>query len=192
MQNELSQFELLYKQYYRALHYFCKQFVNNDDDAQEIVNDAFMAVWKRKDMLDLDLSLKPYLYKAVKNKSLNFLQKRKLEIQDVEEVENLPHKEDITPFELLYTKETERKVMEIIDALPIRCKQVFVLSRKEGLSYKEISDILDISPKTVENQISIAIKKIKEGLEKSHKRIDGNQGAISFGLLIILALEKIY
>ncbi|MCO5253793.1 MAG: RNA polymerase sigma-70 factor [Bacteroidia bacterium] len=192
MQNSLTQFELLYRQYYRALHYFCKQFVHSDDDAQEIVNDTFVAIWEKRDVLTLDLQLKPYLYKAVRNKSLNFLQKRKLEIQEVESIENLSHKAYSNPFEILYTKETEKLVLELIEKLPPRCKQVFVLSRKEGFSYKDISDIMDISPKTVENQISIAIKQIKEGIEKRHKTIDKNNGAIPLWTLISLALDHIY
>jgi len=192
VQNALNQFELLYKKYYRALHYFCRQYVQNDEDAEEIVHDAYVAVWERRENLDLDLQLKPYLYKAVRNKSLNFLQKRKIEVQEVEEIENLQHKTDVSPLEVLYTKETEQLIVELIHTLPPRCKQVFLLSRKEGFSYKEISDIMDISPKTVENQIGIAIKQIKEGIEKRNKTIDKKNEKFPLVLLIGAALEHFY
>jgi RNA polymerase sigma-70 factor (ECF subfamily) len=162
-----EQIELIYKKYKPALMYYCMQFVRNQEDALEIVHDVFVAVWEKRDVLEINLELRPYLYRAVHNKSINFIQKRKLQMQEVEETPDMAS-QLADPFQILQHKQIEKSVIQLIDKLPPRCKQVFVLSRKEGLSYKEIAAILDVSPKTVENQISIAIKFIKKGLEEKH------------------------
>lgn len=167
------------------------QFVRNRDDADEIVNDSFVAVWEKRESINLDLTIRPYLYKAVRNKSINFLNKKRVQIQDIEGLENMPNAHQFDPYELKYSKETEKIIVEIVDKLPLRCKQVFLLSRKEGFSHKEISEIMEISPKTIENQISIAIKVIKEGLEKRNAKAKPNKNDLPLSVLIALALENI-
>ncbi len=145
------------------LHWFCMGYVKNTADADEIVNDTFLAVWDKKNELVLDDSLKKYLYTTVKNKSLNHLKKLK-----VAATELLPEYElassYISPIDVLQAKETEAVIYELIEKLPPKCKQIFVLSRKENMSNKEICALMEITEKTVENQITIAIKYIKEGL----------------------------
>jgi RNA polymerase sigma factor (sigma-70 family) len=118
--------------------------------------------------LTLDNNLRAYLYKAVKNKSLNFIQKKKLLTNDVEEEIDLDSSYP-SPFEILEFKEAQKILDALIDELPDRCKQIFLLSRKEGMSHKEIAEIMDISTKTIENQIGIAIKIIRAGFAKSNK-----------------------
>jgi RNA polymerase sigma-70 factor, ECF subfamily len=142
--------------------------VKNEEDAIEIVNDAFLAVWDKKEYLTLDNNLRAYLYKTVKNKSLNFIQKKKLLTNDVEEEIDLDSSYP-SPFEILEFKEAQKILDALIDELPDRCKQIFLLSRKEGMSHKEIAEIMDISTKTIENQIGIAIKIIRAGFAKSNK-----------------------
>jgi RNA polymerase sigma-70 factor (ECF subfamily) len=164
-QTKLTQIERLFKQHHSALHWFCMQYVHSTEDANEIVNDAFLAVWEKQNELDLDDSLKSYLYTIVRNKSLNLLKKRKLEITELDmgfEIPSLTH----SPIEILQAKQTEALVMNLIEQLPPRCKQIFVLSRKEQLSNKEIAELMELNEKTIENQISIAIKFIKNGLSK--------------------------
>ncbi len=166
--NSLNQLELLYHSLQPGLVSFCKGYVKNEEDAIEIVNDAFLAVWDKKEYLTLDKNLKAYLYKAVKNKSLNFIHKKKLLTNDVEDEIDLDSTYP-SPFEILEFKEAQILLDALIDKLPDRCKQIFLLSRKEGMSHKEIAEIMDISTKTIENQIGIAIKIIKTGFAKSNK-----------------------
>lgn len=162
---ELHNLEFIYKSYYKSLHYYCLQFVKNTEDAQEIVNDSFIAVWEKRAELNFEIGIKPYLFRTVHNKSLNFLKKKKLPIQDLDTHFIHTSTADYSPIEILSSKELEKKVHALIQTLPPRCKQVFLLSRIENFTHKEISAIMDISTKTIENQITIALKHIRKGIE---------------------------
>lgn len=162
------------------------QYVKSEEDADEIVNDAFLVLWEKKDDLVLDESIKPFLYTIVKNKSLNLLKKRKIELSDLDpdfEVASL----NATPLEALQAQETEEVVYKLIEALPPRCKQIFILSRKENLRNKEIADLMGLNEKTVENQISIAIKFIRVGLRNNNK--EGNTKILIFPWLMVFLLN---
>ncbi|MES2618173.1 MAG: RNA polymerase sigma-70 factor [Bacteroidota bacterium] len=155
--------EQLFYAYQPGLHWFCLQIVKSSEDADEIVNDAFLVVWERKEELKLDDSLKNYLYTIVKNKSLNFLKKRRLDevnIDDDFQILSQHH----SVIDQIHARETEQLIFALIDRLPSKCRQIFVLSRKENMSNREIAALLEISEKTVENQITIAIRFIKDGL----------------------------
>jgi len=147
------------------LHYFAKQYVYNNDDAEELVNDSFIAIWGKREELIFDQSLKPYLYTTVKNRCINFIKKNKIETIEIEKANyELVAEDTFDVLQQLNKKETENLIFAAIAKLPPKCKQVFLLSRKEELSYKEIAAILDINIKTVENQIGIALKFIRKKL----------------------------
>lgn len=148
------------------------QYVKNAEDADEIVNDTFLTLWEKKDEVLNDLTVKNYLYTIVRNKSLNFLKKKKLDEVNLDnefEVASI----NISVIEQIQARETEQAIFEIIEKLPPKCKQIFVLSRKEHMNNKEIASLLEISEKTVENQITIAIRIIKDGLYKRQKTDTG-------------------
>ncbi len=170
------------------MHWFCLQYVKNKEDADEIVNDSFLAVWEKKESIEFGEHLKSYLYTIVKNKSINFLKKRKIEL-DFDDKAHEVSSNLSNPSQLLEIKELENKVQYLIENLPLKCRQVFVLSRKEQLSNKEIASILDISPKTVENQITIAIKSIKSKLDEQPKI---NKNGLNMTAIVLLALSQIY
>ncbi|MFM6983995.1 MAG: sigma-70 family RNA polymerase sigma factor, partial [Chitinophagaceae bacterium] len=124
--------------------------------------------WDKRNELIEGQSLKPLLYTIVRNKSLNWLKKKKIEITDMEmgfEVAS----DQISAIDLLQAKETEKQIQYLINKLPPKCQQIFVLSRREYLSNKEIASVLDISEKTVENQITIAIRFIRNNLQMPPK-----------------------
>lgn len=148
------------------------QYTKSIEDADEIVNDTFLAVWEKKDQLILDDTLKSYLYTIVKNKSLNWLKKRKVELTELDANFDLADS-NTSAIEILQAKETEAAIYELIEKLPNKCKQIFVLSRKEQMSNKEIAILLELSEKTIENQITIAIKMIKIGLRKKQNEDNG-------------------
>lgn len=158
----------MFKQHHSALHWFCMQYVRSSDDANEIVNDTFMVVWEKQDELVIDQTLKSYLYTIVRNKSLNLLKKRKLEVAELDMGFEIPSEID-SPLDILQAKQTEELVHRLIEQLPPRCQQIFVLSRKEHLSNKEIASLMELNEKTIENQISIAIRFIRNGLGKKQK-----------------------
>lgn len=173
---QLTHLEQLFYAYHPGLHWFCVQIVKSPEDADEIVNDAFLVVWERKDELKLDESLRNYLYTIVKNKSLNFLKKKKLdEVHIEEDFQVLSDQHSV--IDTIHAKETEQLIFALIDKLPAKCRQIFVLSRKENMSNREIATLMEISEKTVENQITIAIRFIRDGLGRKQQS-DSNFKAV--------------
>ncbi len=152
-------FEELYRRFHPSLVSFATYLTGSNADASELVNDVFFAVWQKKHKLTIDESLKSYLFAAVKNRSINFHKKTKMKL-----VEILPHdKESTLTADLnIKQKETDDKLQTILEVLPPKCRQVFVMSRIDKLKNKEIASLLDISIKTVENQMTKALKIIKE------------------------------
>lgn len=145
------------------------QYVKSAEDADEIVNDTFLVAWQKKDELTLDDSIKNYLYTIVRNKSLNLLKKKKMDAIVLEAEYEIASSET-SIVEHLQAKETEKLIFEVIEKLPPRCKQIFVLSRKESMPNKEIAALMQLSEKTIENQITIAIRIIKESLKQRQQQ----------------------
>jgi len=137
--------------------------VQDNQRAQDVVQDVFMNFWRKRDTLDIDLKVKSYLFTAVRNKALEVLRHEKMK-------EN--HADTVRINELLrYDIEDEaekyvrlEKIHAAIGTLPDKCREVFSLSKLNGLSYNEIANHLNISVKTVENQIVRALKLLREKL----------------------------
>lgn len=155
-------FEALYKKHQPGLVQFAFYKINSIEDAKEIVQDVFINVWKKRSSLEWDNSLKFYLYKATKNRCLNYLNRDKWRMYDeIEESHAI-----MIPTDQLQHRELESIIQQAIRALPKKRKEIFLLSRKEELTHKEIAALLDVAPKTVENQIGLALKGIKEVLDQ--------------------------
>lgn len=160
---EQADLENLYRRFQPGLIHYATGIVRSEPDAAEIVQDVFLAVWEKRQYLSLDSGLKNYLYRAVKNRCLNHL--KKPTVPWAETGDELPPLAEPYNFsEQLNAAETEQIIFSIVAKLPPRCKQIFLLSRLEQLSYKEIAELMDISPKTVENQMTIALRYIRESL----------------------------
>jgi len=160
----ISEFEDLFKTHFAALTGFSQTFVKDEDAAKEIVQNVFINLWDKKDQLDTKQSIKSYLYTSVRNRSLNYLRdNKKFRSQtlddDLSKIESEPESDS------LVTEELQTKIDEAIGLLPEKCREVFELSRFEGLKYKQIAEQLNISVKTVENQISKALKILREELK---------------------------
>lgn len=157
-------FEALFKEYFIGLTAFGKKYVKDTDAAKEIVHDVFVNLWKKRETIDPEKSLKSYLFTSVYNRSLNFIRDKKKfnTSMEVEEIENVHFTtEDNQKME---AAELEQKIHAILEELPIKCKTVFMLSRFEGKKYKEIAEELKISPKTVEVHMSKALRALRSGL----------------------------
>jgi RNA polymerase sigma-70 factor (ECF subfamily) len=161
-----KQLETLYYSCFKGLLFYCMQFHISEEDSTEMINDVFVSVWEKKHYLELSEQLKPYLYRSVHNKALNFLAKRKLPLIEFEQRDVVPD-HDADPLTSLETKELQSLIHQAMNTLPNKCKQVFVLSRVEGLNHQQISDIMSVSTKTIENQMTIALRKIRKAL-KNH------------------------
>ncbi|MDB5274309.1 MAG: polymerase sigma-70 factor [Chitinophagaceae bacterium] len=139
--------------------------VRDKSAAEDIVQDVFLTIWKKRKELIIDSNLKGYLYRAVSNSCLNHLQSyHKRNIKPFEEFKDsalgsyVPH--DTIDYDRL-----DSAIQKAIDRLPPRCKVIFVLSRVEGLKHQQIADALNVSVKTVENQMGIALVKLREELK---------------------------
>ncbi len=158
-------FEHLFRGYFSPLCLFGMKYLKDMDTAKEIVHDVFVNVWSKRNELDLNKSLKSYLFTSVYNRSLNYIRNQK-KFNGVEELRSEHHEQSsIDASAELEGKELKDQIQKAIDSLPERTKKIFVMNRFEGFKYKEIAEELDISQKTVEAQMSSALKILREKLK---------------------------
>lgn len=151
----------LFSQFYAKLSRFVMGFTKNKELTEEIVSDVFINVWRRRKNIEEIKNLKLYLYVSAKNITFNYLKKLHREnLTDLDAVEIEPEDPFADPGAALITREMNLKLKAAINDLPPRCKLIFTLIKEDGLSYKQTAQLLNISESTVENQVSIALKKI--------------------------------
>jgi RNA polymerase sigma-70 factor, ECF subfamily len=160
---DYSDFERLFKKHNKDLRSLAYNLVRDKDTAKDVVQEVFLKLWKNRENLNLEDSIKHYLFKATAHTALNHLRFSKKLITLEDDV----LKNAISPAlstEANYT-ELELRVRKAVDKLPPKCKAIYILSRHEGLKYQEIADTLNLSLKTVENQMGIALEKLREDLK---------------------------
>lgn len=167
-QTQVQNLENLFKEFQPMLVGFAYKYVKSSEDAKGIVQEVFVSVWKNRDHLELNSNLKSYLFTATKNKSLNFLDKRRIRTVSIDASVTEDRAEiqiddgNNTASEDMELAELQAVIMEEVKKLPPKCQEIFLLSRQEQLSYKEIATKLEVSTKTVENQIGIALKRVRK------------------------------
>ncbi|MEO6304535.1 MAG: RNA polymerase sigma-70 factor [Bacteroidia bacterium] len=156
-----EKFEIIYKDNYNSLRNAVENIISDKDASHDVVQEIFLKLWKKKNELDFILDPKAYLFKAAINASISYLEthKNRVRLSDIrmESSENTDS--------LLKLKELEVKIQIALDNLPPKCKAIFVLSRYEEMKYTQIAEYLNLSVKTVENQMGIAIKRMREELK---------------------------
>jgi RNA polymerase sigma-70 factor (ECF subfamily) len=155
--------DLIFRKYYSFLCKSIYRIIPDTQITEDIAQDVFYELWKKRKNLRINSSLKAYLKRAALNKALNYIRDQKIDLR------NAPPKEDLVSnnlniFQSLAEKDLQEEIEQAIDGLPDRCRLVFILSRFEEMTYQQIADSLDISIKTVENQISKALKTLKTAL----------------------------
>lgn len=156
-------FEALFLKYYSSLCAYARMFVEQDD-GQEIVSDVMVWLWENKEMESFQLSLKSYLFRAVKNRCLTLIRHNQVK-QRVEEVifNNLQSQYDDPDFYIV--DELTKKIEEALASLPDKVRETFEMNRFQDLTYNEIADRLGISPKTVDARIQQALKLLRISLK---------------------------
>lgn len=165
-------FEELFKVYYKPLCYYARKYTLDHFESEEVVGQVFLKLWEIRDSLSVERSVSAYLYQSVRNQSINFLKQKSILSKNREEYAlkirqaqlfSAISEEDGTS--ALLAQELEQQINQAICNLPEKCREVFLLSRGENLSMKEIAEKLNISTNTVQKQISIAIAKLRERLK---------------------------
>ena len=159
----------LYVSYYSLMCFASFRIISDRQVAEDIAQEVFYEVWRKRSTLNITISLKAYLKRAAVNKTLNYIRDNKIIVEDEEKA--LDVKDDkISAHRQLEAEEFQLAVYKAIDDLPEKCRIIFGLSRFEELSYKEIASKLDISIKTVENQVSKALKILRRSLSNYQDR----------------------
>ena len=156
---------MLFRTYYQPLCNYAYTFVQDRDEAEEIVQSTFLNVWEKRDNLSIHTGVKPYLYAMVRNASLNVLKHEKIKQQHVTMEMAVAERSVESVTRTVMASELETKIYNAMDKLPEQCRLVFKLSRFEELKYSEIAEQLNISIKTVENQMGKALKIMRDQLK---------------------------
>ncbi|MEO9967805.1 MAG: RNA polymerase sigma-70 factor [Reichenbachiella sp.] len=157
-------FEQIFRTYYSDLTKFCLKYVRDEQIAEEVVQEVFINIWERRSNLTITTSIKSYLFTAVRNRSFNYLKLQLPKEQKKVDLESIGYMEEEDREQDLIMSELNEHVHSAIQRLPNKCRIIFNLSRNAGMTYKEIAEELEISVKTVENQIGLALKKLREQL----------------------------
>lgn len=165
MQLDFSAFKSLFQLHYKSLARASYRIISDKDVAEDIVQDIFCKLWEKKDEIQISTSLKSYLYQSTINHSLNHLKKLKRSGIREELFVSSNLSEENNAESNIALKEINEIVKTAVDLLPQACRTIFVLSRFQHLSYKEIASNLGISPKTVDNQIVKALKHLRKHLK---------------------------
>jgi len=156
----------LYVRYKDVLLYSCKQYLNDETRAKDIVQDIFMQVWETRDSLNAELSFSGYIHTLARHRILNMYRQKGVHSRYVRYI--LDNEKELTneTEDLIADNDYAALLNEILEILPPKQREVFRLSRIEGLKYKEISEVLRISIPAVQKHASIALKKIKKYLQQ--------------------------
>ncbi len=167
MQNRIARnddqqaYKELFTSLYTYLLRFAKTLVKSKETAEEIVSDVFIKVWERRRELEKIGNLKVYLYITTRNIAYNYLDKQKRTFTNpIDDFEAEFTSIYFDPEQLMITADMLALIQRAIDQLPPKCKMIFKLAKEDGLKYREVAEVLNISVKTVENQLAIALQKI--------------------------------
>jgi RNA polymerase sigma-70 factor (ECF subfamily) len=154
-------FAEIYDRYWEPMSLYVLKITRSPDDACDIVQDVFVSIWKRRYELNISVSLKAYLLKSVRNLSIRYIEKNINKKGFLQSLSDHYGKLEMSAADSLEFRELESRLTRVVAQLPPKMQQVFVLSRHENLSYKEIAQRLGIKETTVKKQVSNALKLIR-------------------------------
>lgn len=161
---DIHSFETVFHQYYGYLCSFAEKYTHDPEVAEEIVQDFFVRLWEKREQITIESSLKNYFFRSIKNLCLNYIQHQKIKKKHSNIF--IAEYESTNSFEEAFVEiNLAKKIEESILSLPEKRRAIFILSRERGLKYPEIAKKLNISIKTVETQMSIAIRYLRNKLK---------------------------
>ena len=164
--NDNRAFRLLFEALYPELMRFALYYVKARETAEEIIQDVFLTIWHIRATLLTIVNFRAYLFTTTRNQCLKYLQRkhRSVPIHAGDEAEAAAVGADDDPLLALELVDMQQRIEAAVDALPPQCRLIFQLVKEQGFSYREVADLLTLSPRTVETQIGIALKKIAASL----------------------------
>ena len=165
-------FEEIYLNYFPRLLRFAQEYVPVED-AENITQDVFLSLWEQRGDLKIHISTATYLFILIKNRCIDHLRRKKhAETGKKQMQEDFTHEQQMKLYSLealnhtlMSDSDLEQIITRAIDSLPPKCREIFVLHKIEGKKYREIAEKMDISVSTVENQMGIALRKLREQLK---------------------------
>lgn len=157
----------LFAAYYLQLCRFACTFSLTYEQAEEAVSDVFFTIWKNRDRIEIQSNAKAYLFRCVKNAALATVRQNNSHTELILEQDSI---DTVTPQVELEYQELTDQLNRVVDRLPQRCRQVFMMNRFEGLKYKEISSILGLSEKTIEHHMVKALDIVRAAFSVRHNR----------------------
>lgn len=154
----------LHAYYFHRIYAYVLTIVGQKEVAEEITNDIFVDIWQGRHLLANVAKPEIYLFVCAKNKAVRHLKKRALTFESLDEIRDIECVLEKDPYELLISSEMLKCINDAIAALPPKCRMIFRLVKENNLKYREVAELLDISEKTVENQMTIALKKLSASI----------------------------
>lgn len=162
--NNQQALEQLYKNYSNKIFYFSLKFLQNKVEAEDLVQTVFINLWEHRSFLDPNLPVKSYIFRSVTNLVYNCLKRRAIRSRYIEYELSRTDRQSNTTYDTVYLHDLEKSISEIVTTLPPQQQKIFKMSRNNGYSYEVIARKLDISVRTVENQIYRTLKVIRKNL----------------------------
>jgi len=153
-----AEFEQAFKSHFKALHAYACTILKEEAAAEEIVQQVFFKLWEKKEQVHIQQSVSAYLYRSVYNESLNYLKHQKVKKAHQSHTLYTSGTSSEQVSRKVIARELEAKIAEALNQLPEQCRTIFQMSRFEELKYREIADRLNLSVKTVENQMGKALR----------------------------------
>jgi len=158
-------YEKLFMTYYVRLVVFAKKIIGDEDMSRDLVQDTFVMFYEKRVVLNIHTSLKSHLYQTVRNRCLNHIKKNKIQSEHHSGIFLDKKNEEAYFNDIMLETELEARIHSIVDSLPKQCKRIFEMSRYEGITNQEIAEKLNLSKRTVETQISKALKILRNHLK---------------------------
>lgn len=157
-----SDFEVLFRSHYKALVGYANRLVANVEVSEDLVQQVFVNLWERRDQIEIEGSHRSYLLRSVHNACLNHFKHE--QVKKDHATHALITESNSESHDLLEEEELRERVFKHINELPEQCRKIFTMNRLDGLKYQQIADELNLSVKTVENQMGKALKHMREKL----------------------------
>ncbi|MFH2141917.1 MAG: RNA polymerase sigma-70 factor [Bacteroidota bacterium] len=158
-------FDVVFETYYRQLCIYALNYLKTPESAEDVVQDVLIKLWEKRKLINVDLPIKSYLFRAVHNKCIDFLKHLKVEVNYISSYKTTA--ESGYDHQEIEFAELQNQLIKAIESLPDACKKIFLMNRYDGFKYREIAIQLGISEKTVENQMGKALKQIRLVLKKN-------------------------